>query len=408
MTRRHILALAGALAALLVVFLLLRGGGEDGGRPAGFEPPAGFGGPLVVEAVEAVPGPYQLRSEFVGRLRARSEAELYAKTSGQIVEVRADAGDPIREGQLLARIDDAEAREGVEQARASLRMAEATLVQRQAALRMAEAEAVRAAALADREVLPVQELERVEAERDSARAQLELAQAQVEQARANLGSAEVELRNTRIEAPFDGLVGRRFLDRGAFATTNRPVFSVVDLDSVRLSISLVERDAARVEVGQTATIALDAYPGETFEGRIARISPVFDPATNTAEAEIEIDNPDARLRPGMYANVAVEFGGDGEALLVPRQAVHDEGRDRVVYVVDTGEEDAVSRARRVRVRVLGVGAAGRDLQAVEGAIEPGQRVVTLAPEGLRDGAALRLAGAGEQRPRDENPARRNP
>ena len=93
-----------------------------------------------------------------------------------------------------------------------------------------------------------------------------------------------------IVAPVDGFVGKRFLDPGALRQHNAPVASVVDIRTVRMVANLVERDMRRVPVGTRANVEVDAYPGEKFKGRVSRVAPVFDPATRTAEIEIEVPN----------------------------------------------------------------------------------------------------------------------
>src|SRR5690606_25056812 len=145
----------------------------------------------------------------------------------------------------------------------------------------------------------------VQADLLSAEAQLKLAQAQVEQAVANLSRAQLQLENTRVVAPYNGYIGKRFLDKGAFAATNRPVFSIVDVSTIKLSVSLVDRDAVHIAPGQEATITTNALPGRTFVGKVARISPVFDPASGMTEAEVEIQNHDGLLKPGMLVRVEI-------------------------------------------------------------------------------------------------------
>lgn len=397
------------------------GGSEGEGRSDGGPPWGGGRPPAVVSTAAVEQGAFTVDAEFVGALEARTSADLYARTSGPVVEVRADSGDRVREGQLLARIQPDEAEKRVEQSRAALRIAEATLSQRRANLQIARSTARRTESLFEQDLVSQQDYDAVQAERVGAEAQLELARAQIEQAQADLSSAELELSKTRVVAPFDGWIGRRYLDQGDFAATNRPVFSVVDLSMIETTISITERDAALIHVGQRARLTTGAFPGEVFEGRVARIASVFDPQTNTAEAEVEVANPDARLKPGMFGNVSVTYRTEPTALLVPASAVVEGEAASHLYVAErdssgAGEEETATEpagprpaaagpaggsapgwvARRVAVTVLGSGAD--DTLAVEpqqpdDSLSVASQVVVLGQQELSDGAPITPSGA---------------
>lgn len=422
------------LPAVLVTVsatLLAAGCGDDEGAAMG---PGGWGGSgrpaAVVTTATVEQGAFTVDAHFVGSLEATSAADLYARTSGPIVEVRADTGEAVRAGQLLARIQPDEAEQQVEQARAALRIAEATLSQRQANLEVARATARRTEALYQQDLVSQQDYDAVQAELVGARAQLELAQAQIAQAEANLSAARLELEKTRLVAPFDGWVGKRFLDLGDFAATNRPVFSIVDLSVIETTISITEKDAARVHVGQPARVTTQGFPGRVFEGRIARMASVFDPQTNTTEAEIEIANEDGLLKPGMFGNVSVTYRTEPTALLVPASAVVEGETESHVFVAERVEGDGAAGprparadgeastpdgprwvARRVPVQVVGTGSGGRAAIEVEGdagLLGSGTQVVVLGQQGLTDGAPLVLSelGGGDARVGEGAPSSR--
>lgn len=396
---------AGLLATAGLALLAAGCGGGDAAGPSG---PGGWGGarpPAVVTTAPVEQGAFAVDAHFVGSLEATTTADLYARTSGPIVEMRADSGEPVRAGQLLARIQPDEAQQQVEQAQAALRIAEATLSQRQANLEVAQATARRTETLFQQDLVSQQDYDAVQAELVGARAQLELARAQIAQAQANLSGARLELDKTRLVAPFDGWVGRRYLDLGDFAATNRPVFSIVDLSVIETTIPVTEADAARVRVGQPARVRAAAYPGREFEGRIVRMASVFDPQTNTTEAEIEIDNPGALLKPGMLADVSVTYRTEPTALLVPASAVVEGETESHVFVAERheaeprpeGEAPATAGpqwvARKVPVRVVGTGSGGRAAVEAEldaGVLGTGARVVVLGQQALSDGAPIVL------------------
>ncbi len=293
--------------ALLAVAILSGCADESSAFGGGGERP-----PAVVELAEVTRGSFDAELRFVGRLQAESSADLFARTEGPIVSVSAGSGDRIRKGEVLARVDPADAEQRVDQARASLRMAQATLEQRRADREVARTTAGRSQQLYDQQLLSASDYDVAQAEKVTSESQVELATAQIAQAQANLNGALLQLERTRIVAPFDGFVGKRHLDLGAYATTNRPVFSVVDLSTIRTTISIPANAAAQVREAQPALVTVDAIPGETFRGEVSRISSVYDPQTNTVEAEIEIANPEGVLKPGMFANVSVAYRTDSD------------------------------------------------------------------------------------------------
>jgi len=292
-------------------------------------------------------------------------------------------GDSVRKGQVLAVLDDREIREQVRQAEASFEVARATIRQREADLKFAETNLERSRNLFARQLLPQQNLDDADARQQAAAAQLDLSRAQFEQARARLDELRLTLENTRVVSPVDGFVARRELDPGAFASSNAPVVSVVDIELVRLVANLVEKDLRRVQPGTPARVDVDAFPGETFEGRVARVAPVLDPATRTAQMEVEIPNLSHRLKPGMYARVALLVSKHENALVVPRNALVDlEGRSGVFLV-----EGGTARFQVVKPGLL-------DLQRAEilSGLTEGQRVATTGAHALRDGDPIVLAG----------------
>ncbi len=315
-------------------------------------------------------------------------------------------------GQLLARIEPDEAEKKVEQSRAALRIAEATIAQRRANLEIAQETAKRTQTLFDQDLVSQQDYDSVQADLVGARSQLELAEAQIEQARANVSAAQLELSKTRVIAPFDGWVGKRYLDLGSFASTNRPVFSVVDLSTIKTTISITEKDARHVHAGQPATLTTDAFPGEVFRGQVARIASVFDPETNTTEAQVEVANPSARLKPGMFADVAVAYRTEPTAILVPTSAVVDGQSESHIFLAEKSREPGLSPrpaasggepppspwvAHKVTVRVVGTGSGGRSAIEAEDTDTPltaGSQVIVLGQETLADGAPVTLSDGG--------------
>ncbi|MFW5973518.1 MAG: efflux RND transporter periplasmic adaptor subunit [Bacteroidota bacterium] len=398
---RFLLGVVAVLAAGAYFFLIRGSEGEaaTGGGPGGVR--GMTQGPVAVDIAPVQKRNFSVRANFVGTLEGIAFAELYPKATGQIVAIYAQTGDIVREGQVLAQIDPSEAQERVRQAQASLRMAEATLAQRDAALTTARLAAERTQSLFDKNLIAEQEQEDRQATLLSARAQYQLAEAGVEQAAAAVSAAMLELENTRVRAPFSGAIGKRFLDAGSMAGANRAVFSIVDLSTIKTTVALVDKDVAFIRSGQPARISVSSLPDQLFEGQVARISPIFNRDTGTADAEIEVSNPDLVLKPGMLVNVSIGYRTDTDALLVPRASLI-EAEDNTYLFVAEQADSSEWRARQVPIRVLGTDAAlERNLVAVDGSVVEGQQVITLGHESLQDGAAIRptsLVSRGPSRP----------
>ena len=152
---------------------------------------------------------------------------------------------------------------------------------------------------------------------------------------------------------------------------------------MRLVANVVEKDLKELQTGNTTRVEVDAFPGEVFTGRIARVSPVLDPATRTAPIEIEIPNGAARLKPGMYARVSMTTSTKKQALVVPATAVVDLGGRRGVFT--PLNESAVFRA-------LDLGTEQGDLVEVLGGLNEGDAVITTGSSALRDGDRIVLPG----------------
>jgi hypothetical protein len=181
----------------------------------------------------------------------------------------------------------------------------------------------------------------------------------------------------------NGFVARRAVDPGASVSQNVPVVDVVDITRVRLVANVVEKDLRQMQTGNSTVVEVDAFPGETFTGRIARIAPVLDPATRTASIEIEIPNPDFRLKPGMYARVGITTETKKDALVLPANAVIDLGGRRGVFLPQ--EQIAVFRA-------VQVGTEQQDIVEILGGVKEGETVITTGAGALRDGDRILLPG----------------
>ena len=359
---------------------------------------------MPVEFATAKRAPLAERVLVVGNLIGAATVQAVPKINGRLQSVNVQLGDPVRRGQMIAKVEDREIQEQVRQAEAAFAVAAATIRQREADLQLAKTNLDRNRSLLERQLLPKQTFDDTDARHQAALAQLDLAHAQFEQAKSRLEELKINLFNTVISSPVDGFVGKRFLDPGASVSPNVPVASVVDIRSVRMVANLVEKDVKRVTVGTRAAVEVDAYPGESFSGHVSRLAPVFDPATRTAEMEIEVPNPGYRLKPGMYARVQLTVSVRPDAITVPSNAVVILSGKSGVFIAGPpaqGRGDAPAPTSGQGSRGSAGGRAGEGGGAavitakfisVETGIRDGDRVEIVA--GLRDGMQVVTTGAG--------------
>ena len=355
-------------------------GNPGGGRGAG-----GFRPTMTVEATTTKRLAVAERVMVVGNLIGAVTVDVVPKVSGRLEAVAVRLGDSVRKGQLLATLEDRELREQVRQTEASLDVSKATVRQREADLKNAQSNLERTRNLFTRNLIARQTLDDAEARYDAAVAQVDLARAQAAQAGARLEELRINLSNTRILSPVDGYVGSRRLDPGAFVGTNSAFLSVVDIHFVRLVANLVEKDLRRIVLDMPAKVEVDAYPGEVFTGRVARLAPVLDPATRTAQMEVEVPNPASRLKPGMYARVQFVVLERADALTVPRNAMVEIDGARGVFVA----EGKTARFRPVTSGIID----GEAVEITDG-LADNSTVITLGSASLRDGDPIVIAGQG--------------
>jgi RND family efflux transporter MFP subunit len=373
-----------------------QGGGRQGGGFGGGRGGRGFTGPMTVEIATVKRSTLAQQLTGVGNLIGDASVSVVPRAAGRLQEISVRLGDSVRRGQRIAKIEDNEIREQVRQAEAAQEVSQATIRQREADLKLAETNLERSRSLYAKQLLPKQTLDDTEARHQAAVAQLDLARAQNTQSNARLDELRINLENTNIVSPVNGFVARRAVDPGAFVGQNAPVVDVVDIGRVRLVVNVIEKDLKQLQSGGETRVEVDAYPGETFVGRVARVAPVLDPSTRTAPIEIEIPNPGFRLKPGMYARISITTDERKEALVVPSNAVVDSGGRRGVFVPN---EDSTVTFRPVRVGIE----EQTQIEILEG-VQEGDRVVTTGAGALQDGARIIIAGEGATSPAADGPS----
>lgn len=369
-------------ATLLAAFLLTLAacGGSDGTDSERVEAKV----PLV-EAVEARSGALPLTERLSGVVEARNQVAVRSEIEGRVVEVLVRNGESVREGQALVRLDDATLRERLRQAEAGVRVAEATAASARARVAELDARVTRSRTLAEQDLIPDVDLETLEAQVDAARAEADEQAARVEEARSLVEERRAALDRATVRSPVAGKVGRRDVEVGMLVDPGQALFRVGDTEQVIVEVSLTEDMLAYLDDGQPVEI----YPGrgaaesaDALEAKLSRISPFLAEDSFSTVAEIDVDNADGRLRPGMFVTVDVLYGQTEQATLVPSSALWEDPQDGEirVFVLEDGagtpipSEDAPLGVEvRDDVEIL---AQGRGSVGLRG-VEPGERVVTV-------------------------------
>lgn len=329
------------------------------------------------------------RREFTGTLRAAESFTVAPKISGRIERINVDIGDRVSRGDVVVELDDAEHRQTVAEAEATLAVARAELRRTQTDAELAARELQRTERLARRNLVSDVELDTARAKAESQRAAVAVAEAQVDERDAALASERVRLAYTTVRADWTGgaetrVVGERMVNAGDTVAANVPLLSVLAIDRLTAVAFAPERDYTVLERGQPVSVVADALPGREFQGEIVRIAPRFEEQSRQARFEVTVNNADRALKPGMFVTVEVTVDRAGAATLVPQAAIVRRDGRQGVYTIESGEPPT---ARFVPV-TTGIADAAR-IQIVEPAGLSG-RVVTLGQQLLEDGTPVTI------------------
>jgi membrane fusion protein (multidrug efflux system) len=342
-----------------VMLGLLGCSGTDWGSDEETSEPAA----TMVETRIAGPGTVLLKISTSAVVESEAYADLIPPTSGVVVSIAFDEGDAVVKGDVLAVLDNVALDAGRTRAEDEVGRLEAQLD---------ELEDLRnRGAVSDREV-------------EDVRYQLRTARVSAHEAVRTHGQ-------TRITAPFDGVVAARNVRLGELAGTGTPAFSVVDASKLRVVTSLPERDLNRVVVGQRAHLASSYNEEATAWASVVRIAPVVDPSTGTFRVTLGVEQGPTLLRPGQFVSVDLEVERFEGILVIPKGAVTYDLGQAFAHVVEdvaaTDEEEAHQIVRRIALS-LGVSDT-QNVQIVEGLVG-GEDVVVLGQHHLREGARVRM------------------
>ncbi|MCH8547644.1 MAG: efflux RND transporter periplasmic adaptor subunit [Balneolaceae bacterium] len=355
----------------------------------------------AVEAVEAQFGSLPLEQRLSGVATASNQVDIYPRISAPVEEIFVQNGQEVERGDVLIKLRDNEYRERLRQAEANLRINKAQMRQARAALGEVESQMRRQRILAERDLTSELEMEQIQAELESAEASYELARAQVEQAESSVEEQKDALEQTYIRAPISGTVGQRNAEVGMQANTGNRILTIGDLSRSKVTVSLTERMMRDVRTGQNVRIFSENLPDTVLTGEVSRISPFLGAGSFSTTAEIDVNNEDRLLMPGMFVTVDILYGESEQATIIPLSAIYRNSRtgQTGVYVATNFGMEAemmeelendeglatLSNPTDVEFVEIEVIARGREAAGVAG-IRSGQWVVTVGQNLLeRDG-----------------------
>ncbi len=321
--------------------------------------------PAPVEVVSAVTGDISTYILSTTTIDSESKVDVYPKVSGEIVLIKAEEGDWVKKGQLLARIDPAELELAYKQAETSYAELQATLIR----------------------------LEEMHRNRMTSQESYEAAKYAVKKAKISRELAELRLENTKIVAPIPGLVTQRGLRFGERVSPSNLAFSIVDMRSRVAEVHLPENVVAKIRPHLRAEILSDGYPEIIFPGRVRRISPAVDPRNGTVKVTIDLEDRKNLLKPGMFVQVRIIADTHEGVVLVPRRAAMDRDGRMAVFVIrplEVPEEEEPAPAATPKSRGAAVGSLGL-AEAAEG--QPPSDSASAPPKSLKT-AELVLFEAG--------------
>jgi RND family efflux transporter MFP subunit len=326
-------------------------------------------------------------ARLTGNIEPIQSVQVIAKVRGRVSRVLKEIGDEVRAGEMLAVIDPVDYALDVKRL-------EGVLAQARANQEQAQRDADRAEQLSRDHVISTQALQ-------AALSKAKASAGSLKEAEAALALARERLSDTNVTSPIDGVITERFVDVGTMVDTqmmgNRravALYEVKNLGTVKLTVGISEDDLPRAKVGQEATIALRAIPGRTFQGTLVHIAPDLAEGTRRAKGEIQIENPEHVLKPGMFATAELLLERHSDVTLIPKDAVVDRGGRRVVFLA----EDDIARMAPVTL-----GGSNDRFVIVASGVKPGDQLIVKGQTIVDDGSPIRTQANGEAPDREPSP-----
>jgi len=324
-------------------------------------------------------------------LVADQQTQVYARANGYVRRWLVDIGDRVKKGQLLLQLDTPELDQQLAQSRASLLQTIAALAQAKANRDFAYVTARREADLFSKLLISAQENDQAQTQAKVWDANVQAAEANVAAQRANVGQLVQLVSFAKVYAPYDGVITRRLAEVGTLVnagagTTAAALFEIASTDPMQAYVDVPQPFAASVRVGSEAKVAVRAFRGRDYTGRVTRTAGALDPASRTLRTEVDLPNPKGELLAGMYVDVSLDLAVSHQVIRVPSSAVISDSRGVHVAVVDgSGKVHLVAVTQGLD--------NGTNVDVVSG-LSGGEQVIATPPSGVTDGMQVQAVTAG--------------
>ncbi len=314
--------------------------------------------PAIVTTAEVKAETWQTSLTAVGSLSAVQGVTIAAELPGKVVDIAFTAGTSVKKGDLLVRFDTASEH--------------AQLSSAETAVALAKINRDRAQDLVTKKSM--------------SRSGLDTTEAQYKEALAKADEIRTVIEKKNIRAPFSGRLGIRRVNLGQILSSGDPIVELQSLDPIFVNFSLPQQDLVHLKQGLTVRVTTDVLPGEILTGIITAMNPGVDPATRNIKIQATISNSDERLRPGMFAKVAVLLPEKNRVLIVPATAVLYAPYGDSIFVVDEKTDKKTGKPGLVlRKQVIRTGVKRGDFVTVTTGLNEGETVVTTGVFKFRNG-----------------------
>ena len=381
------------LYLLLVGAFSLAGCKKDASKTAGTA--ASQPKVLRVETASAVKHTFSGRLPITGELKPLHEVTLKSKVGGTVVLLNFDEGDPVKKGDLIAKIDSGNQQAQLRSNAAAVAIAEAQLSRSRADFERVSHDAERVDKLHASGAADQKTFDDSKSAMKLAQVSVQAAMAQLDQARAVRDLAKNAVGETKYIAPISGVIGRRGVSLHEYVDTmkNRDIVTIVDNSAMELVAQLAADLASGITKGARVEFQVNAPTPKTLEGEVTAVSPTVDPRTRTIRLRVRIPNNEGVLKGGMYATGNVLSGGERQGIGVPLVAVREETVSPPADLDGDGEDDKQSVIWRVagdsvEKVVIRTGVTDGDITEIVGGVQAGDQVVISSPTGLKNGSKV--------------------
>jgi membrane fusion protein, multidrug efflux system len=299
----------------------------------------------------------------VGDVVAVRQVDVISDLSGRVTEILFESGATVKQGDALVQVFDAPEQSDLASLKAQLGQAQIVLERAQALV----------------------------AKQAGTQASVDQAQAGFDQAKAAVTKTETIISQKRVKAPFNGQLGVRKVELGQYLNSGTQIVSLTDLSKVYVNLTATEKDSAIVRVGQTVLVAIDAYPGRKFEGKITTIDPQISADTRSIRIQATLDNPEGLLKPGMFATTTIVLPPNPPVVTLPETAVdYTLYGDSVFFVRETKADDGTTKTTVERGFVRTGGRSNNRVTVVSG-VKDGDRVVAVGQNKLQPGSVVTIS-----------------